>query len=206
MNTTAIDMSEKIFLITTPQANDVWRGIGGHFDSLSQIIYEFIDNSISNFKGNEVLTRSIIISFKQSDESVDKVEVTIEDQGTGIKNLNAAFCLGNTSSGETPLNEHGFGMKHALASANTENNNWAVYTRTKDDFQKNQFKKITSPFKIFEYSAELITTNEESWPGQLNGSGTFVRFECTWEMFKTLRKGVQGATPTTIDSFMDYLK
>src|SRR6478752_972196 len=100
MGTTAIDMSEKILLRNTPHTNEVWKGIGGHFDFLSQIIHEFVDNGISNFIGNQSLTRNIIISFK---EFGGNYEVTIEDQGTGIKNLDVAFCLGNTDSGDSPL-------------------------------------------------------------------------------------------------------
>jgi hypothetical protein len=203
MNQT-LDMSTKIQINNTPNANEVWKGIGGHFDFLSQIIHEFIDNSVSNFKGNQSLSRNIVISFKEVKNK--NIEVSIEDQGTGIKDLNSAFCLGNTSSGDSPLNEHGFGMKHALASANPNNNNWAVYTRTKDDFDKNQFKKISSQYKITEFEAELIGTDEENWAGQFNGSGTFVRFECSWEMFKTLRKGIRGIVPQNIDGFIPYFK
>jgi hypothetical protein len=79
-------------------------------------------------------------------------------------------------------------MKHALASANPENNNWAVYTRTKEDFENNKFKKITSAYKLFDYEADMMTTIEEKWPGQFNGSGTFVKFECKREMFNLLEK------------------
>ena len=134
------------------------------------------------------------------------MEVIIEDQGTGIKNLSNAFCLGNTDNGDSPLNEHGFGMKHALASANPGNNNWAIYTRTPEDFENNKFKKISSPYKLIGYEASLLGTDEEKWPGQFNGSGTLVKFECTREMFKTLRRGIPGGFPTTIDGFMPYFK
>ncbi|QEC68572.1 sensor histidine kinase [Panacibacter ginsenosidivorans] len=196
-------MGQKIPINNTPQANEVWKGIGGHFDFLSQIIHEFIDNSISNFIGNNSLAKNILITFR---DIGNNVEVLIEDQGTGIKDLNVAFCLGNTSIGDSPLNEHGFGMKHALASANPQNNNWAVYTRTKEDFDKNQFKKISSPYKIVDFEADLITIDEEKWPGQFNSSGTFVRFECKREMFNTLRKGIKGALPLSIDGFMAFFK
>ncbi len=201
---TYIDMSEKIHIENTPHDNEVWKGIGGHFDFLSQIIHEFIDNGISNFIGHNSITRNIVITFKEATNN--NIQVTIEDQGTGIRDLNTAFCLGNTSGGDSPLNEHGFGMKHALASANPDNNNWAVYTRTEEDFNNNKFKKICAGYKLSNYEAELIGTDEENWPGRYNGSGTYVRFECKRVMFNTLRKGIKGALPTTIDGFMTYFK
>ena len=34
-----------------PDVKEIWSGIGGHFDSLGQIINEFVDNSISNAVG-----------------------------------------------------------------------------------------------------------------------------------------------------------
>ncbi len=196
-------MSESIKIYNSPHANEVWKGIGGHFDFLSQIIHEFVDNSISNFIGNNSITKNIVISFSEI-KAGGNVRVIIEDQGSGIKDLNTAFCLGNTEGGESPLNEHGFGMKHALASANPGNDNWAVYTRNSDDFNNGNFKKISSSYKLLDYEAELLSISEEVWPGQFNGSGTLVRFECTREMFKTLRKGIPGVTPASIDPYIPY--
>lgn len=121
--------------------------------------------------------------------------VSIEDSGTGIKDLDAAFELGNTSGRETPLNEHGFGLKHALASANPANTNWHIYTRTQEDFAANQFKRIAAPYKIQDFNAEKLTTEEEQWPGELNGPGTLVRFHVSQELFNTLRKGISGPIP-----------
>ena len=46
---------------TTPLARDLWLGIGGHFDSFTQVICEFIDNSISNFEQSKSPIRSIQI-------------------------------------------------------------------------------------------------------------------------------------------------
>jgi hypothetical protein len=196
-------MSTKFSITNNPHADQLWKGIGGHFDSLSQIIHEFIDNAISNFKGNNVTSRNIVITFE---DLVNKILVTIEDQGTRIKNLDDAFCLGNTNSIDSPLNEHGFGMKHALASANPGNDNWAIYTRTIDDFKNNQFKKISSSYKINDYSGDILSINEETWPRQFNGSGTFVKFTCKKEMFNTLKKNIPGPPPKDFEKYLDYFE
>lgn len=173
-----------------PDADELWRGIGGHFDSFGQILCEFIDNSISNFTANKLLSKTIIITIKELEKN--RVLVSLEDSGTGIKNIESAFTLGSKKSMESPLNEHGFGMKHALASANTENNNWRIYTRDKEDLQFRQFKKIVAPYKIENFGASIISLDEESWPGALNGTGTYIEFECSSELYKTIRRGISG--------------
>lgn len=197
-----VDMSSIIEINNTPNADEVWKGIGGHFDTISQIFCEFIDNSISNFIGNNQRSRTVLIGIKR--EGNNKIIVTIEDSGTGIKNLNAAFCLGSKSTADSPLNEHGFGMKHALASANVSNDNWQIYTRTKEDFDNQQFKKIESSYKINGYSAKLQDLTDENWPGELNSTGTFVSFECSWDLLYTLRRGIKGR-PSDLNTLIDIL-
>lgn len=172
-----------------PQADELWAGIGGHFDSLGQIINEFVDNCISNFSGNNTLTRDIIISLVELSACGD-VSISIEDSGTGIKKLDEAFTLGSREAAESPLNEHGFGLKHALASANPNNDTWIIYTRTSEDFAKGQFKKIGAPYKIENYTATICS--DEQWPGKLNGTGTIIQFICKKEMYRTIAKGISG--------------
>ena len=168
-------METKIGINNQPSASELWDGIGGHFDSLGQIINEFLDNSISNFAANVQTSRNIIVGLRELAD--DRVKITVEDTGTGIKDLDAAFTLGNQTAGETPLNEHGFGLKHALASANPANDAWAIYTRTKEDFDNNVFKKISAPYDIEDFSGALC--ENEQWPGTYTGTGTIIEFTCT---------------------------
>lgn len=182
-------METSMAIDNKPHADELWAGIGGHFDSLGQIVNEFIDNCISNFTGNNTMTRNIIISLIETTANGD-VKISIEDSGTGIKKLNEAFTLGSCAAAESPLNEHGFGLKHALASANPENDSWMIYTRTQDDIDAEQFKKIEAPYKIEDFSAKIC--KNEKWPGKLNGTGTIIRFTCKREMYKTIAKGIRG--------------
>lgn len=93
-----------------PHSNEVWRGIGGHFDSLGQIVCEFVDNSVANIIANGPAMRSIALKFVDEGQ---RVRVVVEDTGAGIGDLANAFRLGGKDAQEGPLNEHGFGMKHA---------------------------------------------------------------------------------------------
>lgn len=182
-------METSMAINNKPHADELWAGIGGHFDSLGQIINEFIDNSISNFAGNNTMTRNIIICLLETTLNGD-VTLSMEDSGTGIKKLDEAFTLGSCAAAESPLNEHGFGLKHALASANPKNDSWVIYTRTKEDMELNQFKKIEAPYKIEDFSAQIC--KDEKWPGKLNGTGTIIQFTCKREMYKTIARGIRG--------------
>lgn len=166
---------------------DIWEGIGGHFDSLGQVLCEFIDNSISNFIGNNTITSNIIIGLKEIDSK--NVKISIEDSGTGIKNLDNAFSLGARSCPESPFNEHGFGLKHALATADPTNSNWSICSRTQDQFDNNKYIRVKAPYTMENLKAYEC---EDKWPGILNGSGTIVEFVCTKDFYLTLTSGIRG--------------
>ncbi|MED4032204.1 hypothetical protein [Priestia megaterium] len=167
----------------SPHADALWKGIGGHFDSFSEIIYEFIDNIISNYDKHKSSFRAANISIEPVGDSILKVK--IEDCGSGIENLQSALRLGDVSIQETPLNEHGFGFKHALASANPENDAWTIYTRTDEDLKNGQYKVIKAPYE-FDIEEEIVSVFNTPWPGMMNNSGTIFEFTCSKELFDTL--------------------
>lgn len=196
-------MSEKLPIFNNPVVQELWAGIGGHFDSLGQIINEFIDNSISNFVGNNTAHKEIRVALIEKSQN-ESYEVEIEDTGTGIKDLDAAFTLGSQASKDSPLNEHGFGLKHALASANPENDDWDIFTRTEDDIANNKYKRISAPYALENYSGEVISLSEKSWPGKMNSTGTLIRFSCSKDMLKSITKGLSG-NYSTIKGIADVL-
>lgn len=181
-------MEKTEVLHNQPDVEEIWSGIGGHFDSLGQIINEFVDNSISNFNAHNPIQKDICIQLRELEKDGD-VEIIIEDTGTGINNLNAAFTLGGRAGAESPLNEHGFGLKHALASANPKNDNWAIYTKNSEDAANNQFRLIKAPYKIGEYEIKVLDATKNEWPGIYSlKTGTLVRFVCSREMYRTIYK------------------
>ena len=173
----------------TPNEQQLWEGIGGHFDSFTQVVCEFVDNSIANFEGNSTLSTQVLISLEQIGD--DRVKVRIEDTGTGISNFEPALRLGDRSVGDAPLNEHGFGMKHALASTNPDNDSWKIYTRTQEDFDENSYRAVEAPY-TFDLTDKKVDTSEEPWPGRFNDPGTIVEFEATSTFFNTVQQGIRG--------------
>ena len=167
----------------------LWRGLGGHFDSITQILNEFIDNSISNLKSNKHLSiKQIQITIKEFKENIC---ITIEDTGTGFENIDSAFTLGSQEHQDSTMNEHGFGFKHALATANPENNNWIILTRTVEQFNDGVYTKITSPYKIENFECEECVDVKEQWSGSFQ-NGTLFEFYCSKELFSTVVDGVKG--------------
>jgi len=185
----------------TPLANELWEGIGGHFDSISQALCEFVDNCIANFVGNTTSNRSIVISIHKKDNG--KIEIKIEDAGTGIDNFEPVLKIGDKSCQKSPLNEHGFGLKHALATADPKNESWKIYTRSHDDFIRNNYKVVLAPYK-FDMNYEIVSNATTPWPGLFNGSGTIVQFDCTETLFNTVRKGIGGRP--SFETCLDYLR
>lgn len=167
----------------SPPIKALWKGIGGHFDSFSEIMYEFIDNIISNYDRHNSLNKSAIIKIEPIDNNM--LNVKIEDAGSGIINLQKSLTLAETDVQETALNEHGFGFKHALASANPENDNWNIYTRTADDIKNGIYRKINAPYD-FNIDIEEIDIKVNPWPGIFNSTGTIFEFSCSQEMLKSL--------------------
>lgn len=189
----------EILINNNISAAELWSGIGGHFDNYSQILCEFIDNSISNFLGNPMSMNQILVSIENRGNNV--VSTRVEDSGTGMKNLDAAFTIGSKAAQDSPMNEHGFGLKHALASANPSNDGWRIYTRTRDDINNNRFKLIEAPFEINGLKAKI---EHSAWPGDMNDTGTIVEFNCTYDMLKTTAYGIRGAV-SRLDTIIDIL-
>lgn len=92
-------MKEVLAISNQPSAMELWQGIGGHFDSLGQIVNEFLDNSVSNFSAHESATRNILVRLSEQSVGGDVI-VTIEDTGTGMKDLDSAFTLGSQAAGK----------------------------------------------------------------------------------------------------------
>ena len=61
----AVEVDNVLVISNNITASELWSGIGGHFDNYSQILCEFIDNSISNFLGNLLGLNQVIIDIRR---------------------------------------------------------------------------------------------------------------------------------------------
>lgn len=130
-----------------PTGYGLFAGIGDNFNSAAQAICELADDAISNLRANSDdpdLSMTIVVSFENLG---DAVEIGVVDGGTGITNLDSALTIACRDGAQTPLNEHGFGLKHALASCDSSpSQQWSIRTRTKKDAAANQYREVTAPY------------------------------------------------------------
>ncbi len=132
-----------------PTGYGLFAGIGDNFNSAAQAICELADDAISNLRANSDdpdLSMTIVVSFENLG---DAVEIGVVDGGTGITNLDSALTIACRDGAQTPLNEHGFGLKHALASCDSSpSQQWSIRTRTKTDAAANQYREVTAPYSM----------------------------------------------------------
>ena len=99
-------------------------------------------------------------ALTEASETIKKdLTIKIEDTGTGMTDIPKMFKVGDQTNKHSILNEHGFGLKHALAAANPQNDNWSVSTRTKSDFSKREFSLIHSPYRFENLEVEKLRTD-----------------------------------------------
>jgi hypothetical protein len=183
-------MSDIHRINNSPNSDILWRGLAGHFDSFTQIVNEFIDNSISNIKSHPNLNvKQIKITLT---DSQDCIQIKIEDSGTGFKHIDNAFTLGAQDAQDSTMNEHGFGFKHALATANPKNDAWKIATRTESQHSSGSYSLIKSPYKFEDFTYEELSTSELNWPGDLDTTGTVFMFSCSKPLFNTVTEGISG--------------
>ena len=106
----------EVIIRNNPTGYGLFAGIGDNFNSMGQVICELADDAISNLRANcsdPDLSMTVVLSFENLG---DAVRIGVVDGGTGISDLNSALTIACRDGVQTPLNEHGFGLKHALAS------------------------------------------------------------------------------------------
>lgn len=175
-------MKETHFAIhNDPKGQELWRSISGNFQRFPEIINEFVDDALSNFRATRPDQRRVEIRLRPWEEFVD---VSVVDTGTGIQDIHAALTLGSRSGGQTALNEHGMGLKHALASA-CEDGSWSIQTRTPEDNAQDRHLVVQGPYRLGD---DPMTGRYLSGRGILMGpTGTAVSFTCTRDFFATIR-------------------
>ncbi len=181
----------------TPDGYGLFRGISGNFNRFSQIAEEFIDNALADYlaHADEVDIPCIDITINHKG---DFVEVTVADSGSGIADLDAALTIGGPVQGKSPLHEHSMGLKHALASVSTdENQNWSIQTRTAQDAAANCYREVSSPYGI----GTMTCVIKEGCGEFSDGTGTIIKFRCPVSLFETLKPKNKRVEPT----FEEYI-
>ena len=153
-----------------PNGKEFFAGISGNFKDFGQTLCELIDNPISNFRAHKRRGQVEIVLEEQG----DYVDVSVRDNGTGIENMDAALTIAARSCAESTLNEHGMGLKHALASINAgEDQHWSIQARTAEDVANDRYQRVEGPYDIHMPVSMIPGSGEVA-----GGTGTVVRVRC----------------------------
>ena len=184
-----------------PSADLIWKTLGSNLNNISQAICELVDNSISNFRkysDHLSLVRTVRIMVTYLGEIV---EIIVEDGGTGIENLDNAMTLAGMADQETPLNEHGYGLKHTCAYMDNNSGDWFITTRTQEDAYANRYRHISPPYDFG--SGVIHGAFYPGWIGTLNDTGTMIHLSCPMNVFQTL--SLNSKKQLSFDDLVDIL-
>lgn len=106
---------EEITNIIVEPSDNIFKELGNNTYDFNDLVSEFIDNSIAAIINEKILM--VYIEVGLSKEKEETSYLLIKDNAKGIeeKELGKALSPGATSGGKT-LNEHGLGMKQAIAA------------------------------------------------------------------------------------------
>ena len=190
-----------------PTGHGLFAGIGDNFNSVAQVICELMDDAVSNLHANKdgpELSMRVVLSLENLG---DAVEITVTDGGTGIADLGSALTIACRDGAQTPLNEHGFGLKHALASCDSSpDQKWSIRTRTKDDAAANQYREVKAPYSMG--TSELdkpMKVRFYSGTGDLpHPTGTSISVRCPMAKFRTVKPD-RKAAPSDFHNLVRYI-
>jgi hypothetical protein len=140
-----------ISIATKPAIYKIFRSLPNtHWNCIS----EFIDNSLSAWLNSPTDSNCLVII------SIDKKQITIEDNGPGISaaDFHRAFEPANTPINNASLNEFGMGLKTASLYLG---NNYKVQTQRKDSLLHEIFfdLDVVTEFNLTEL--EVITNERD---------------------------------------------
>jgi hypothetical protein len=118
----------KVVLVAT---QGTFRGLAKQNMLFHQCIGELIDNAIAASREDQKF-RVEVIFIKKEEDSVD-VYVADNCRGMTLGIMKKALQLGESATTDNRLNEHGFGMKNALATLSGENGWWKIWTKPVDE-------------------------------------------------------------------------
>ncbi len=174
-----------------------FRGLAKQNILFHQCISELVDNSIASVKDGEKFKIDIIFSNKNSDGLVDLI---IADNGRGMTSeiLQKALQLGESATVENRLNEHGFGLKNALATLSGGNGAWQMWTHVPGE---GKYCSVKGPFRPkMEIVDDADAPEFDLLPSDFS---TVIRVPVKLSFIQTLQG--RGAKATDLDALRSWL-
>ncbi len=151
-----------------------------------------MDNAISSIKANggsgEVILRLT--------DGGDYVDISVYDSGTGISDLGAALTISGRGGAQSPLNEHGCGLKNALSYLCEEVEVWLLESRTKEDAAADRYRCVSAPYAAID--RKMRAKVHQGNGAILHETGTTIRVRCSKEKFESLKPATKRAKATSV--------
>ncbi len=172
----------------------VFRGLSKQNLLFHQCIAELVDNAISASPDQF----HIDIVFDAIADDRDHVNVFVTDMGTGMDrdHLSSALQLGKSATIHSRLNEHGFGLKNALATLSGGNGPWTIWTKKGDTILS-----VEGPFKTEMTIKDDIEMPER--PFLRADVSTLVMVKVSIPYLRTLQP--RGRPTADLELFRNYL-
>lgn len=156
-------------LDNTPSGFALFQAIGGHYTSPAQAIEELVDNAISSIRANG---------------GSGKVILCLTDGGDYVD-------ISGCGGAQTPLNEHGCGLKNALSYLSEEAELWLLESRTKEDAAADRYRCVSAPYAAID--RKMRAKVHQGSGAILFETGTTVRVRCGKEKFECLKPATKRA-------------
>jgi hypothetical protein len=131
----------------------IFRGLAKQNMLFHQCLAELIDNAIAAQKPNQKFRVDVIFNPVNNENAT--LYVADNCKGMDLELLSKALQLGESATIESRLNEHGFGLKNALATLSSGNGAWKIWS-SKDG---NKVVSVEGPFQ-----AKMKIKDDDSFP------------------------------------------
>jgi len=171
-------MAKHSFPLTIDEG--LFKGLANQNMLLHQCISELIDNSIAA-KREEIPFRIDIIFSKETDQLYN-IYVVDNSSGMSAVLFEAAMQPGRSATTNHRLNEHGFGLKHSLATLSKHTGIWRIWTK---DPNTQKVLSVSSPFK-----GEMEIDDDTEFPKlayEINDISTIIYAKVTFDQIQSLQ-------------------
>lgn len=142
--------------VTLTATEGIFKGLAKQNMLFHQCLGELVDNAISA-KRDEAKFHIDVILVPDSHDTT-RVDIYVADncKGMSLATLGKALQLGEPPTTESRLNEHGFGLKNALATLSGGNGWWKIWTKP---IHENTVYTVEGPFR-----QEMVVRDGEAFP------------------------------------------
>ena len=170
-----------------------------------QCLCELIDNAIAAvekdaYRGSYKKFQVDVIFIRPHEKDYEFIDLYIVDncKGMGLETLKDALQLGKPPTTDNRLNEHGFGLKNALATLSGGNNWWKLWTKSPSE---NKIYSVEGPFR-----PEMLIQDDDTFPEEPfipTDSSTIIKVCVRLSFIQTVQG--RGAPSKDLSRLRDWL-